>query len=225
MPETPDGPRPEDPNRSAGGVPERGTEPVGEAAAETGQLPEQVIEQAERLTRLARRSETAAERATHERERADILAEYGFTARVRATDDTLVLHPSEWVVDGAVEPTAVENVDRGVEVSLSGPGESTTWPSVERHNAAIVERVRERAVEASDIHARNARALADFAGNQYAKQIERLTESECREFLEEYFPRNAWPDERQRSLIGRSLELAFAVTDVAPPTGGSTEDG
>jgi len=183
----------------------------------TADLPGDVVDEAERLTRLARAASDPNERRAYERERATLIAEYGFVARVRETDDTLVLYPDEWVVDGTVRTDRIEDTDGAVERSLSGPGAPDEWERVERDNAALVERVRERAHEDADTHAANARALADFAGNHYAKRVERLTEAEVAEFLDDYFPRNAWPDERQRALVEESVALAFEVADVDPP--------
>ena len=66
-------------------------------------------------------------------------------------------------------------------------------------------------------HEANAEAVAAFASNHYAKEIEKLTAQEVREFLEEYYPRNAWPSDRQRAAVERSLAYVFEVTETAPP--------
>jgi len=167
------------------------------------ELPREVVDTAERLTRLARRAVDDAEAAAYERDREERLAEYGFTARVRESDDTLVCHPAEWLEGGTVR-------DRAVEVSLSGSGDPESWDAVEAHNAEVVEAVAERA---GAVHAANARAFADFMGNHYARRVETATAAELREFLTEYFPRNAWPSEEQRGAVERSLEHVFAVTE------------
>ena len=173
-------------------------------------LPDDVVDEAERLTRLTRRVGDPAEAAAYEDERDRLLGEYGFVARVREADDTLVCHPAEWLEDGVVRTDRIEDTSRAAEVTLSGPG-SDPWDEVEAHNAAVVERVREAATEDATAHAANVRALADFAGNHYAKRLDALTPEEVAEFRTEYYPRNAWPSDRQRALLGSSLALVENV--------------
>jgi len=178
------------------------------------ELPRELREDAERLTRLARRATDDAEAAAYERDRDERLAEHGFAARIREADDTLVLHPSEWLEGETAQLDRIEDTDRAVELPLSGSGDPGAWESVEEHNAAVVEAVDDRAGE---VHAANARAFADFMGNHYARRVETATAAELREFLREYFPRNAWPSDEQREAVERSLEHVFAVTDEALP--------
>jgi len=178
------------------------------------ELPREVVTTAERLTRLARRAVDEQEAAAYERDRDERLAEYGFTARIRESDDTLVLHPSSWLEDGTVQMDRIEDTDRAVEVSLSGSGDPESWDTVEEHNAAVVDRVEERAGE---IHAENARVFADFMGNHYARQMETATAEELEEFLREYYPRNAWPSDEQQAVVTQSLEYVFDVTETAMP--------
>ncbi|MFB6109241.1 MAG: rnhA operon protein [Haloplanus sp.] len=181
---------------------------------EDAELPEEVVAEAERLTRLARRAVDDAERAAYERDREETLSAYGFVARVRETDDTLVCHPAEWVEDGTVRVDRVADTDRAAEVSLSGAGDPDDWDEVEAHNAAVVEAVADRT---GAVHAANARAFADFMGNHYARRVETATADELREFLDEYFPRNAWPSDDQRAAIARSLELLFEAAEAEMP--------
>jgi hypothetical protein len=54
-------------------------------------------------------------------------------------------------------------------------------------------------------------------GNHYARRLETAGPRECREFLEEYLPRNAWPTDEQRSEAERSLRLLFEAAGVEPP--------
>jgi hypothetical protein len=165
-------------------------------------LPQDVIDEAARLTRLARRVADPGEREAYRDKRAQLLDDWGYTARIREEDDTLVLYPAEWVDDGVVQFDRIDDVDRGVEIPLSGPGDGDDWAAIEAANAAVVATVAE---EHGAVHAATARALADFMGNHYAKRIERVTAEELREFREEYFVRNAWPSEEQRQLLGDSL--------------------
>ncbi|WP_338741638.1 DUF7108 family protein [Haloplanus salilacus] len=178
------------------------------------ELPRDVREEAERLTRLARRATDDTEAAAYERDRDERLAEHGFTARLREADDTLVLYPTEWLDGDTARMDSIEDTDRAVEIPLSGSGDPEEWESVEDHNAAVVEEVRERAGE---VHAANARAFADFMGNHYARGVETATAAELREFLTEYYPRNAWPSDEQCAVVERSLEHVFAVTETAMP--------
>ena len=170
------------------------------------ELPEDTIEEVERLTRLAREAVDDAEATAYRAERAGLLDEYGFTARIREEDtgEVLVCYPSEWVEDGVIRPERVEDTDRGVEVRLSGPGDPDERDEVDRRNRDVVAAVRATPGEA---HAATARALADFMGNHYGKPIAEATGDELAEFREEYFPRNAWPSDEQRSLLGESVRM------------------
>jgi len=184
--------------------------------AADSELPEAVIADAERLTRRARAASEDAERRGALRARRRLLADHGFTARVReeASRDVLVIHPEEWVEDGTVQPDRIKDLDRGVERPLSGAGEEN-WPVVDTHNrelAAAVERAH------GPDHGANARALADFAGNHYSKRIEQLTGAELTLFLEEYYPRNVWPTDDQRTVVEESVRLVFEAADEPTPT-------
>ena len=211
-------------------------------------LPDAVVDEAERLTRLARevdervaeRSEATectsgerseprvskrpasrdvsddAEAAAYRADREALLTEHGYAARVRedSDGDVLVLYPAAWLEDGTVQVDRVEDVSRGVEVPLSGPGEGRDWEAVEAHNREIAETV---AAAHGEPHGETAHALADFASNHYAKRLESLTPAERREFREEYLPRNGWPSEAQRDVVAESLRLTLAAGD-APVT-------
>lgn len=170
-------------------------------------LPADVIDEAERLTRLARDAVDESEAEAYREARGDLLDGTGFAARVREDDrDTLVLYPTEWVVEGTVDPARIDDVDRGVERPLEGPGDE--WAVVEEHNRAVAATVADRH---GDVHGRNAHALADFAGNHYAKPIERLTREERAEFRTEYFPRNAFASGEQKQIVAESVELAVEI--------------
>jgi hypothetical protein len=179
------------------------------------ELPQSVVDRAERLSRLAREAVDDAEAEAYRERRADLVGEYGYAARVRVEDEaTLVCYPEEWLEDGVVQTDRIEDTTRAVEVPLSGPGDPDEWRTVDQHNRELVERVRE---EHGEVHARNATAFADFAGNHYAKPVESLTETEMEEFLEEYFPRNAWPSEEQMEVVEQSLELVFETAGERVP--------
>jgi hypothetical protein len=173
-------------------------------------LPEEVIDEAERLTRLAREAVDESEATLYREARGEILAKHDYTARVREEDDdVLVLYPEEWVEDGTVYPERIEDIDRGIERPLSGAGDPDDWEAVREHNEAIVEEV---AAEYDERHAANAQALADFMNNHYAKPIEQATDAELAEFLDEYYPRNVWPTDDQKAVVEESVELVEDVT-------------
>lgn len=171
-------------------------------------LPESTIDAAERLTRLARNAVDPAEADAYRQQRASILAEYGYTARIRDDDtgDVLVCYPDEWVHDGVVHPDRIDDTDRGIEVRLSGPGDPDDWDEIETENSAVVEQIRD---EHGDVHAETARVLADFMGNHYAKPIAEITPEELSEFREEYAPRNAWLTDEQRAVFDTSIRLTI----------------
>ncbi|MFB6096190.1 MAG: rnhA operon protein [Haloferacaceae archaeon] len=186
------------------------------AAGDTGgdDLPTDAADEAERLTRLAREALDDGEREAYLADRERLLAQYDFTARIREEDDTLVLHPEEWTEDGTIYPSRIDDLDRAHEISLSGPGDPEEWDEIEAHNAALVEAVREAHGE---VHAANARAFADFMGNHYARRVETADAPEIREFLAEYYPRNAWPSDEQKSVVEASIELVFDAADAEAP--------
>jgi hypothetical protein len=99
-------------------------------------------------------------------------------------------------------------------VSLSGPGNPDEWDATDAHNRGIAAAVRE---DHGDVHGNNAQAFADFMSNHYAKPIEAATAGEVEEFLEEYFPRNAWPSDAQRSVVEASLDHVFEKTGAETP--------
>ncbi|WP_415380940.1 rnhA operon protein [Halosimplex sp. TS25] len=178
--------------------------------------PETVVEQAERLTKLAREAVVDEEAAAYRADRDERLASHDYAARVREdeTRDVLVLHPDEWIENGEIRTDRIEDVDRGIEVPLSGPGEGDDWEEIDEYNRDVVADVRE---ERDEDHAANVAALADFMGNHYAKPIHDATADELEEFLEEYYRRNAWPTPEQRAVVEKSVVAAFEVADERCP--------
>jgi len=174
------------------------------------EVPEEVVSEAERLTRLAADAAVEAEAAVYRERREAIVDDHDFTARVREDDDTLVLYPQEWVDDGVVQVERIEDTDRAVEVSLSGPDHGAEWAAVEADNEEIVETVAEAH---GPTHAANVRAFADFMGNHYLKRVDDATDAEREEFLTEYYPRNAWASEEQAAVVEESIALAAEVAD------------
>ncbi|MFC5970646.1 rnhA operon protein [Halomarina salina] len=188
---------------------EYGAEDADESdgTADSAELPESVVEEAERLTRLARDAVDPDEATAARERRSDLLDDYAFVARER-DDDVLVLHPAEWVADGSVRVERIDDTERAVEVPLEEPADDADWESVDAHNQSVVAAVRERH---GDVHGDNAAAFADFMGNHYLKPIEEATDRMRAEFLAEYFPRNAWPSDDQRAVVEESVEKTMAV--------------
>jgi len=179
--------------------------------SDTGEVPEQSLTEAERLTRLARGAVDENEAAAYRERRETLLAEHGYTARVREDDRAvLVLYPSEWVEGGTVRTERIDDVDRGIEIPLEGPGEPDRWEELAERNHDVAREVERRHGET---HGANATALAEFANNHYAKPVGSLTPAEREEFLTDYYRRNVWPTEDQRAVVGESVRLTMAVAD------------
>lgn len=178
-------------------------------------VPAPVREEVERLTRLARTASDDGERAAYRDRRERLLAEHGFTARVREEGDAvLVLYPEEWREDGVVRTDRIEDTSRAIEIPLEGSGDPDDWETVEAHNRDLASAVREAH---GDVHGDNADALADYVGNHYAKRIESLSGAELTEFRTDYFVRNAWPSEEQRAVIDESIELVYEIAGEPVP--------
>lgn len=171
-------------------------------------VPESVVDEAERLTRLARAATDPDERAAYRDQRARLVADHGYAARVREEDTraVLVCYPIEWLESGIVRTDCIDDLDRAVERPLSGPGDPKDWDAVDAHNRAVAARV---ADAHGPVHGANAHAFADFMGNHYARPVESAGDRERSEFLSEYFPRNAWPSAEQEAVIETSIDLVF----------------
>jgi hypothetical protein len=180
------------------------------------EVPPSVVDEAERLTRLAREAIDENEAAAYREERDALVAGHDFRARVREDGgrDTLVLYPDEWMADGLIQRDQIEDVDRGIERPLEAPGAEDDWEEVESHNRAVADRV---AAEHGEPHAANVSAFADFMSNHHARAIDDATDADAEEFLGEYYPRNAWPTDRQRDAVEESVALAFETADAIAP--------
>lgn len=175
-------------------------------------LPADVIGRAVTLSRQARAAIDENEQAAYLEARSKLLAPHEYEARVRTDDtgSTLILYPTEWLDDGTAQIERIEDTDRAVERSLSGPGTGDDWEAIDEHNRRIAATVGERH---GDVHGETAADFAEFISNHYAKRIEEATKDERREFRTEYFPRNAWPTDEQRERLDRSMELVFETAD------------
>ena len=179
------------------------------------ELPTDVVELAERLTRLERNAD-GPERDRYTERRDAILGGYEFASRVREDDDgeTLVLYPDEWVESGVIRTDRIEDVSRAIEIPLDGPGDPDDWEELDTRNRDLVEAVRDRHGE---VHGDNVAALADFMGNHCAKPIVNASANDLEEFRSEYFIRNAWPSEEQLSVIEESIEYVFETAGEPMP--------
>ncbi len=171
-------------------------------------VPVEVVDEAERLTRLARETENAAEAERYRERRDELVTRYGYTPRLREADDTLVLYPDEWTESGTVRMDRVDDTDRAVEVSLSGPGDADRYREIAAYNDAVVDAVTERH---GDVHAANARRFATFMSNHYVRPVGDATPEMRSEFREEYFRRNAWPTDDERAALEESLSVVGSV--------------
>ncbi|HET7323247.1 MAG TPA: rnhA operon protein [Halococcus sp.] len=193
------------------------------------ELSSRTIDEAERLTRQARAAVDENERKAYREKRTALLAEYGFSARVREdataargradreddSGEVLVCYPSEWVEAGEIRTERIEDTERAVERRLTGTEDPDDWEVVAAHN----ERVTERVGDAHGVvHGTNARAFADFMSNHAARRVESATEREIEEFLGEYFVRNAWPTDEQKAVIEKSLSLVFDAAEAMDET-------
>jgi hypothetical protein len=173
-------------------------------------LSDDLLAEIERLTRVARRVPDDAEAEAYRERRDELLAEEGFTARVRSEDtrDVLVCHPEEWLEDGVVRTDRVDDLDRAAEIALSGPGDPDEWEDVQAHNHAVASTVRERH---GDAHGENAAAFADFMSNHYAKPLEEATPEEVEQFVGDYYVRNVWPSEAAEAVVEESVQRTLAL--------------
>ena len=207
-----------DSNESQSGADGADNPAVDAVDADHEELPAGVVDEAERLTRLTRTTPDESEAQAHAQRRADLLEDHDFTARIRDDDgdDVLVLHPEEWhdEADGVIRTDRIDDLSRAVEIPLEGAGDPDDWDVVDTHNRELVEQVR---AGHGDVHGDNATALADFAGNHYAKRIEAVTDAELSEFRTEYFVRNSWPSDEQRAVIDESIRLVYETAEESMP--------
>ncbi len=186
---------------------------------EADDLPADVIDTVERLTRLARDAVDDAEAEAYRERRETILETHDYTARIRTDEDgdVLVCHPEEWHDSdaGVIRTDRIEDLSRAHEVALSAQGAGTDdWETVEAENRELVTAVRERH---GDVHGDNAAAFADFMGNHYKRRMVSATAAELEEFYTEYFVRNAWPSEAQRGMVEQSVAYVFEAAKKSVP--------
>ncbi|MFD1570597.1 DUF7108 domain-containing protein [Halorubrum laminariae] len=178
-------------------------------------LPADVVDEAERLTRLARETDDDAAAEFYRDRRDELVTDHDYVPRLRGDDDTLVMYPDEWMADGTVQLDRIETTERAVEVSLSGPGDADRFQEIAAYNDAVATAVAERE---SNVHADTARTFAAFMSNHYVRPIDDATPDMRAEFREEYLVRNGWPSEEQLAVADESLSVIEAVAaDVDGP--------
>lgn len=178
------------------------------------QLPEDVIEEVERLTHQARQAVDENARRAYREAREELLAAHDFRARIRDDErDVLVLYPDDWVEDGTVHPERIDDIDRGIELPLEGVLDND-WVTIDAHNTDLAQTVE---TEHGPVHGANAHALATFMSNHYLKPVEEATHEELSEFLTEYYRRNAWPTDDQKEVVRESVRLVFECAGESVP--------
>jgi hypothetical protein len=191
------------------------TDPNEDGAERVPDVPAEVVDEAERLTRLARRAADPAAAEGYRDRRDELVTDHEYTPRLREEDDTLVLYPEEWMDDGTVQLDRIETTDRAVEVSLSGPGDADRYREIAAYNDAVADAV---ADAHADAHAETARSFAAFMSNHYVRAVDDATPDMRAEFREEYLPRNGWPSDEQLAVLDESLDVIESVAaDVDGP--------
>jgi len=195
---------------AAEGAEDDGDAAEGDASDEerVPDVPVEVVDEAERLTRLARRTEDDAAAAFYRERRDELVAGHDYVPRLREDDDTLVLYPDEWMADGTVQLDRIETTDRAVEVSLSGPGDADRYREIAAYNEAVADAVADAHAET---HADTARSFAAFMSNHYVRAVDDATPEMRAEFREEYLPRNGWPTDEQLAVVEESLAVTESV--------------
>ena len=178
-------------------------------------LPESVLEDVERLTRLARASRTDRERHAYRERRESLLDAHGYRARVRNEDETLVCYPTDWIEDGTVQVDRIDDRSSAIEIPLAEAADPDDWEAVDAENRAVVAAVEE--ANGAE-HAANAKAFADFMSNHRARPIASATAADVETFLGDYYVRNAWPSPEERAIVTDSLALVFESVDRPVPT-------
>lgn len=140
---------------------------------------------------------------------APLLAPYQLVPRIRIDGDSAVLvcYPEAWRDEGEIQIEAIDNIDRAIELPLTGAADEA-WAEITARNAHVVEQVAE---QYGSPHTANARAFATFMENHRARPIAHANDADIEEFLEEYYPRNVWPRAEEAAVIETSVELACQV--------------
>ena len=172
-------------------------------------LPDFAFEAARAMTRVMRRDTHPEPEAIRDR-RETLLGRYGYAARVREDEagPVLVCYPDDWLEDGTLQPDRLESTENAVEGRLTRAHHGDGWAGIDAHNHALADRVSEAYGEP---HGDNAATFGIYLANHHEVPVEGATATHVEDFLEEYFPRNAWPSEAQRAAIETSLRHLFGI--------------
>jgi len=180
-------------------------------------VPADTVDEAERLTRLARRTEDEAAAAFYRERRDELVTDHDYVPRLREEDDTLVLYPDEWMDDGRSSSTGSRPPTGPSRCRCRGPGDAGRYREIAAYNDAVADAV----ADAHDaVHADTARSFAAFMSNHYVRAVDDATADMRAEFREEYFPRNGWPTDEQLAVVDESLD---AIESVAADVDGPEE--
>lgn len=178
-------------------------------------LPAAVVETARAMSRVLRRG-THDDPERIRRRRDELLSRYGYAARVRESDTgpVLVCYPETWIEDGTLQLENLESTENAVERPLNTSLEEEGWEAIADHNRDVAATVRRRF---GKIHGANAEAFGTYMANHHGATVETATAEHVETFLEEYFPRNAWPTEAQQNAVETSIRHLFEIVDEAYP--------
>ncbi len=171
------------------------------------ELDTDVIQRVVALTKRARDAEDASRAEAARQQRASLLTETPYEARVREDDggEWLVLYPSAWLTDGTVNLDAIDDLAAAIERPLGPRSNEAAYEAVSAANLRVAAAVRRRH---GPVHGETAEALATYLSNHHLTRIENATARQLSEFLEEYLRRNAWPTDEQRRLARRTIDFA-----------------
>lgn len=180
------------------------------AGSRVPDIPASAVDEAARLTRLARETEVDTAAAFYRERRNELVTSHDYVPRLRESDDTLVLYPEEWMADGTAQLDRIETTDRAVEVSLSGPGDADRYRAIAAYNDAVADAVADRS---SSTHAATADSFAAFMSNHYLRGVDDSTPAMRAEFREEFLPRNGWPTDEQLERVEESLSVIESIAE------------
>ncbi|XGI83882.1 rnhA operon protein [Halorutilales archaeon Cl-col2-1] len=166
------------------------------------------VDEAVRLTKMSLTSPSPV----YEDRLDELAAENGFVARLR-DDETLVLYPDDWVVDGEVDVERIEDTDRAHEIPLSEKGES--WEDVHSYNSDVIEELSEME-EVTETEVSNAEYFVEFLENHYILPVDEVSQKHVREFLEDYYPRNVWSSPNEEETVKKSVRKLLEAAGLSP---------
>ncbi|MFB6198554.1 MAG: rnhA operon protein, partial [Halobacteriaceae archaeon] len=179
---------------------------------ETDDIPPEDVDKIVRLTKLSLRATDPDEAEAYREHRDSIAEDHEYLVRLR-DGDTVICHPEEWLDDeGKIKMNAIDDTDRAIEREFDTGRADESWERIDSHNKDIARRVFE---EYGATHGENAKAFADYMSNHVAKRVEDASSTEIDVFLRDYYPRNAWPSDEQRTLVVKSIRHMLEIAEDA----------